>query len=168
MITSQMTSNPAVARLHHWPAPASMTLTGTLRFIAERAAEEVGVSSGAGVTLLTTGGRRITSVATDAVAEQLSALHDGYHGNPGSTAWLRGSAALRWSDWYRRATELGAPSVLVAPLRTPQRVLGVLMVYSCRPDAYRRSDEDMLDHYAGDAAILIDETQSARTQFDRR
>ncbi|SEH89014.1 GAF domain-containing protein [Mycolicibacterium rutilum] len=170
-----MTSNPAVARLHQWPVPVSMTLTGTLRFVADRAAEEVGVSAGACVNLLTTRGRRITSVATDPVAERLSALHDRFDDNPGAAAWARGAAVAvtgsnhqqPWSAWRRQAIELGAPSVLFAALCTPQRVLGTLMVYSPRPDAYRRSDEEMLDGYARDAAILIDETQSARTQFIR-
>ncbi|OBF92498.1 hypothetical protein A5790_13490 [Mycobacterium sp. 852002-51152_SCH6134967] len=68
-------------------------------------------------------------------------------------------------DWA--GAEVGANSVLFAPLRTPQRLIGTLMVYSREIDAYRRSDADMLDRYACDAAILIDESQSAQTQFLR-
>lgn len=175
LVTSQLTSSPAVARLHQWPTTVETSLTGTLRFIADRAAGEVGVSTGAGVTLLTTTGRRITSVATDPAADRLNALFDRYEESPGATAWLRqmvvratGSPeADRWPKWIGQAAEAGANSVLFAPLRTPQRLLGTLMVYSREVDAYRRSDADMLDRYACDAAILIDETQSAKSQFLR-
>ncbi|MGE2720293.1 GAF domain-containing protein [Mycolicibacterium celeriflavum] len=187
MVTSQLATSPAVARLLQWPATVARTLTGTLRFIADRASEEVGVSTGAGVTLLTTTGRRITSVATDPLADQLNALFDRHHENPAATAWfghivigvrvgvgvgvgpgtIGSPEAERWPEWVEQAAAIGARSVLFAPLRTPQRLLGTLMVYSQNPDAYRRSDADMLDRYAGDAAILIDETQSAQTQFLR-
>lgn len=169
LVTSQLTSSPAVARLHQWPTTVAKSLTGTLLFIADRAAKEVGVSAGAGVTLLTTSGRRITSVATDPAADRLNALFDRDHENPGTTACFMQTAvqatgspeAERWPEWIGQAAEVGANSVMFAPLRTPQRLLGTLMVYSREIDAYRRSDADMLDRYACDAAILIDETQSA-------
>lgn len=74
-------------------------------------------------------------------------------------------AAERWPHWVDQAADIGANSALFAPLQTPQRLLGTLMVYSHEVDAYRRSDADMLDRYASDAAILIDETQSAQTYF---
>ncbi|OBB41521.1 GAF domain-containing protein [Mycobacterium sp. 852002-51961_SCH5331710] len=175
MVTSQLTANPAVARLHRWPATVARTLTGTLRFIADRAAEEVGVSMGGGVTLLTTTGRRITSVATDPIADQLNGLFDRHHENPAATAWfgctvvgaIGSPEAAEWPAWVEQAAEIGARSVLFAPLRTSERLLGTLMVYSQDAEAYRRSDADMLDRYATDAAILIDETQSAQTQFLR-
>lgn len=175
MVTSQLTANPAVARLHRWPATVARTLTGTLRFIADRAAEEVGVSTGGGVTLLTTTGRRITSVATDPIADQLNGLFDRHHENPAATAWfgctvvgaIGSPEAAEWPAWVEQAAEIGARSVLFAPLRTSERLLGTLMVYSQDAEAYRRSDADMLDRYATDAAILIDETQSAQTQFLR-
>ena len=175
MVRAQTFTSPAVARLHRWPAAMAQTLTGTLEFVADRAAEEVGISAGAGITLLTTGGRRITSSATDPLAEQLNALHDRHPEGPCSTAWLTRATvhateagnAQRWRDWVQHAAALGARSVLVAPLCTAQRLLGTLMVYSREAGAYRRSDELMLDDYARDAAILIDETQSARAQFFR-
>ena len=175
MATPQTFTSPAVARLHRWPAAMAQTLTGTLDFIAHRAAEEVGISAGAGITLLTTAGRRITSSATDSLAEQLNALHDRHPQNPCIAAWstrstvhaTRGDDALRWPGWVDQAAGLGAHSVLIAPLCTAQRLLGTLLVYSREPGAYRRSDELMLDSYARDAAILIDETQSARAQFFR-
>jgi hypothetical protein len=168
MLAAQSTTNPAVARLHRWPSAVAQSLTGTLGFIAERAADEVGVSTGAGVTLLTTTGRRITSVGTDGVAERLNALHDLYPVNPGAAAWLNSPTVCttadvrRWPGWLREATDMGACSVLSAPLSTPQRLLGTLMVYAGASDAYRRSDEDMLARYARDAGILIDETQAAQ------
>ena len=171
MAPPQTFTSPAVARLHRWPAALAQTLTGTLQFIADRAAEEVGVSRGAGITLLTTAGRRITSAATDPVAERLNALPERYPQNPATAAWSTrctvnaADGAGTWPDWIQQAAALGAGSMLVAPLCTAQRLLGTLMVYSDGPGAYRRSDELMLDSYARDAAILIDETQAARSQF---
>ncbi|KUI03909.1 hypothetical protein AU190_15710 [Mycolicibacterium acapulense] len=35
LVTSQLTSSPAVARLHQWPTTVAGSLTGTLRSIAD-------------------------------------------------------------------------------------------------------------------------------------
>ncbi|WP_126315884.1 hypothetical protein [Mycobacterium neumannii] len=83
LVTSQLTSSPAVARLHQWPATVARSLTAALRF------------------------------------------HRG-------------------------------------PRRRGGRRLGRREV-----DAYRRSDADMLDGHACDAAILIDENQSVQMHFLR-
>jgi GAF domain-containing protein len=154
---------------------SSNNLTGALHFIVERAAADIGTSRGAGLSLLTGGGRRITSAATDPMAERLNALHDRCFENPCVAAWA-GRTTVRvdaqhddpsWTAWLVAARDVGATSVLVAPLSTTKRLLGTLMVFSPEPDAYTDSDERMLAGYANDAAILIDEIQSACDQMSR-
>jgi GAF domain-containing protein len=154
-VTPPAAAPHAIARVAH-------TLPGALKFITQRAAEDVGRSCGAGLNLLTGSGRRISSVATDPIAERLNALHDLHVDNPCATAW---------SD--RRLVRLDAfeigdqtvESMLVAALSTETRLLGTLLVYSRAPAAYSASDEKVLACLADDAAILINEVQLAQSQF---
>lgn len=161
MRTARVT--PPSAAAHSIPC-FTHTLPGALELITQRAAEDVGASCGAGLNLLTGSGRRITSVATDPVAEQLNALHDQRFENPCATAWSdRGLVRLE-------AVEIGdqtVGSMLVAALATETRLLGTLLVYSDVPAAYSASDETMLARSADDAAILINKVQLAQSHFHR-
>ncbi|ANI40418.1 hypothetical protein MYVA_3280 [Mycolicibacterium vaccae 95051] len=68
--------------------------------------------------MLTTDGRRITSVATDVTGEHLDALHDRYRDNPCAEAWRHAavvraasSTPTRWPLWMtRRGTRRLRPS----------------------------------------------------------
>jgi GAF domain-containing protein len=163
-----VTPGPALPRRHLEPAVHGVT--GALAFIVDRAAASVGGSCGAGLSLLTGCGRRITSVATDSPAERLNALHDQSFENPCATAWLErrtvasdvGADLTPWVGWVGRST---VGSLLVAPLCTTHRLLGTLLVYARDRAAYTTRDTEALARCATDAAILIDEMQTARSAF---
>ncbi|KWX56630.1 hypothetical protein [Mycobacterium sp. NAZ190054] len=79
------------------------TLTALLRELADNCVRIVPKVDGGGLSMLTTDGRRITSVATDQTGEQLNVLHDRYRDNPCTEAWRHAavvgtvsSTAGRW------------------------------------------------------------------------
>jgi GAF domain-containing protein len=138
-------------------------ITTTLRGIAARCAAAM-PTAGCGVTLLTTDGRRITSVATDVVGERILGLHDRCRDNPGTSAWVGGNIIRLdattvpgcHDSWAEHARQLGVRSVLAAALSTTDRPLGTVMLYSSRDDAFGEDDERTLDSMALDAATLVD------------
>ena len=142
----------------------------TLCQVAARCVESVPRAGGCGINLLTIDGRRITSVATDSVSEQLMSLHDRYPDNPGMSAWLRRNVIRagapdesdEYGFWSTRAGQLGVRSVLAAALATGDRLLGTITVYSVEPDAFFGVDEWQLATFADEAAALIDDRQTLR------
>ena len=166
-------ADPAIA-LPSAEEASRATVDGALRLIAERA---VGLSAasadderGCGLILLTRGGRRITSVGTDALAERLSALYDEHCENPCRAAW-HGRTTIRAAApgdgecqhaWMSEASRLGARSILCAAMVTGDRLLGTITVHSSRVGAFSPADEDRLRAYANAAAVLIDEIQAVR------
>ena len=143
-------------------------LTFTLRVLAHRCVSLFPGTAGCGITLLTTDGRRITSVATDRVAERLIALHDANPQNPCANAWRHNTVRraqhsatrLGWAPWMAAARGLGLRSVLAAPLCAPQRRLGTVFVYSTHPDSYRHGHGPLLAEFAAAAALDIDRCQT--------
>lgn len=142
---------------------------GALRLVAERAVRRAG--DGCGVILLTRGGRRITSVGTDPVAERLNALYDHFAENPCRSAW-DGRTTIRAQhadggpavpDWMAAASDLGARSILSGAMCTGDRLLGVITLHSGRPGAFSADDEEALRAYALRAAALVDEIQDIRS-----
>ncbi|MGE2833360.1 GAF domain-containing protein [Mycobacterium sp. SMC-4] len=142
--------------------PPVAAVTTVLRDVARDGLSNTPRSTGCGVNLLTVDGRRITSAATDPVAERLNALYDSYRENPCTTAWLNDqvvAADLSRSQpslWATCALELGVRSIMATALRTPDRLLGTVLVYSTDSDAYRDDDQDVLLMFARTAALRID------------
>jgi hypothetical protein len=142
-------------------------LTSTLQALAHRCALLIPGTAGCGITLLTNDGRRITSVATDRVAERLNAMHDVNPQNPCASAWIHNTVRrahssvtrLGWAPWMATAQGLGVRSVLAAPLCAPQRRLGWVFVYSTRADAYRHGHQRALTTFAAAAAVEVDRCQ---------
>jgi GAF domain-containing protein len=151
--------------------PTASPLTATLRDIVGQCVADVATAAGCGLLLLTTDGRRITSVATDPLAERLNVLHDSHRENPFRAAWSgltavgaeQSTESSRWPSWMACARELGAQSVLTSALNTRERSLGVVMVYSTLPMAFDAEDHGTLETVARRAALVIDEAQNGRT-----
>ncbi|BBY29099.1 GAF domain-containing protein [Mycolicibacterium sediminis] len=140
-----------------------------LRLVAAQATRRAG--DGCGVILLTRGGRRITSVGTDALAEGLNALYDHFVENPCRSAW-NGRTTIRAElpgdgtpvpEWMAAAGRLGARSILTAAMSTDDRLLGVVTLHSGRPGAFTAADEEALHAYARRAAAFIDDVQTIRS-----
>ncbi|BBX69890.1 GAF domain-containing protein [Mycolicibacterium psychrotolerans] len=143
-------------------------MTSTLQALAHRCASLIPGTAGCGMTLLTADGRRITSVATDRVAERLNALHDVNPQNPCASAWMHDTVRrahssvtrLGWAPWMASAQGMGVRSVLAAPLCTPRRRLGWVFVYSTRADSYRHGHGRLLTTFAAAAAHRVDRCQN--------
>ncbi|MGE2731292.1 GAF domain-containing protein [Mycolicibacterium vaccae] len=144
------------------PAPQVDPVTSVLRDTAREGGAVVPQSTGCGINLLTSDGRRITSAATDRIAERLNALYDAYRENPCSTALLSGTVVATdlsrpsLSLWATRAAELGVRSIMTTALRTPERMLGTVLVYSTGDEAFRPGAADMFLMFARTAALRID------------
>jgi GAF domain-containing protein len=66
----------------------------------------------------------------------------------------------RWPRWNEAASALGLRSVLSAPLLMGQESVGAMKVYCERPRNYGPHDEHVMRLLAGQAAILLANTQS--------
>ncbi|WNG85459.1 GAF domain-containing protein [Mycobacterium sp. ITM-2016-00317] len=147
------------------------TLPALLRDLADTCIEVLPKADGCGLSMLTTDGRRITSVATDVTGEQLNALHDRYRDNPCAEAWRHAavvkaatsSTAGRWPQWMTRVHDLGVGSVLTTGLHTAERRIGTVMVFSSEAGAFGAADVASLSVFARTAAARIDALQSGRT-----
>ena len=143
-------------------------LISALHATIRRCIDVVPGASGCGLSLLTTDGRRITSVATDRVAERLKALLDLHDENPCATAWLRGATLWTdmpaadggWDNWQADVRALGVKSVLTVSLADNTRQLGVLILYSTAGSALRPADATALDTVAAQSAAEIAACQS--------
>jgi hypothetical protein len=144
------------------PVPA---LTSTLDAAVRRCTEILPGATGCGMNLLTTDGRRITSAATDPVAERLNALHDFHRENPGAGAWLRNTVVSAnfpedsptWGLWAALAYDLGVRSLLAAPISTGARSLGTILVHSTSSTVHRLTGGDRLATFARAVAVSLDD-----------
>jgi GAF domain-containing protein len=146
------------------------TVDTALADITSLAVDTLAGSSGSGVSLLDSAGKRITSAATDPLVAQLDALQYQLNDGPCLAAW-REQAVMRsgdlanekrWQTWPSSALELGLRSVLSAPLTTADRSLGAMKVYSTVADAYGENDEKLLRRFADHAAIFVGNLQTAQ------
>jgi GAF domain-containing protein len=61
----------------------------------------------------------------------------------------------RWPQWAARVRELGVRSVLDVPMNVSDRTVGVLGLYSARPDAFDADDEAVAQILARHAAVAL-------------
>lgn len=142
-------------------------LTSMLERAAHDCAALLPASTGCALNLLTTDGRRITSVTTTRTGGELNALCDQMPDNPCTRAWQTTDVVLadtlagpqRWSGWLARAHGLGVRTVLAATLRTHERRIGSVAVYSPMPNAFALSEVKVFADFASDAAHHIDACQ---------
>jgi GAF domain-containing protein len=139
------------------------TVETALRLITSLATDTIAGSDGAGVTLLDSSGRRTTSAATDPLVERLDSLQYELDEGPCLTAWSEYtvvssgdlSTEKRWQTWSRRASELGARSVLSAALVLGDDSIGAMKVYSRAPDAFDDLARGIMERFAAQSAILV-------------
>ncbi|WP_111509344.1 GAF and ANTAR domain-containing protein [Mycobacterium kyogaense] len=139
------------------------TVASALATLTSVAADTIGGSAGAGLTVLDAQGRRITSAATDPIVGQLDDLQYQLDEGPCLTAWRESRVVRtepdtdeqRWPSWIRAARALGMQSFLSAALVVGERPLGAIKVYSTTVDAYSDRDADLLRRFARQAAIFV-------------
>ena len=158
-----MTEGPAA--VSGWSRGAVLTqeaVDKALRLVTSLAQRTVSRTFGAGVTLLT-GGRRITTAASDPLVEKADGLQYGLDEGPCLTAWenrvpVRIDEMLterRWPRWTRAAAPLGMRASLSTPLIAGSDTIGAIKVYSLESAVYGESEEQLLQLFAQQAAMLL-------------
>ena len=145
------------------------TVDTALQLVATLAATVTAGTLGAGVTVIDEVGMRSRAASNQAV-EQADTLQYGLDEGPCLTAWRTQevvriddtSTDERWPRWSPEASRLGVRSVLSAPLLAADESVGVMKIYSDRPQNYRRHDEHVMRLFAAQAGILLANSQSLR------
>jgi GAF domain-containing protein len=143
------------------------TVETALELVTALAATATAGTLGAAVTVVDEHGKR-SRAASDQAAEQADALQYEFDEGPCLTAWRTGELVRiddtatdgRWPRWNEAAGRLGVRSVLSAPLRVGEELIGAMKVYSERPMNYGPHDEHVMRLLADQAAILLANTQS--------
>ena len=143
------------------------TVATALGLVSSMALDTVPGAVGAGVSIVDERGRR-SSGSTDARVERADALQYELDEGPCLTAWRTRELVriddtttdARWPRWNEAAGSLGVRSVLSAPLIVAGESLGAMKVYCERPLNYGSHDEQIMRLLAGQAAILLANTQS--------
>ena len=145
------------------------TVDTALELVTSLAATATAGTLGAGVTVIDEHGKR-SRAASNSATEEADALQYEYDEGPCLSAWQRGeivriddtSTDGRWPRWNEAASRMGVRSVLSAPLLAGEESVGAMKVYCERPMNYGPHDEHVMRLLAGQAAILLANSQSLR------
>jgi GAF domain-containing protein len=143
------------------------TVDTALELVTSLAATATAGTLGAAVTLVDEHGKRSKAASNAAVAEADTLQYELDEG-PCLTAWRTGEVVRiddtttdgRWPRWNEAAGRLGVRSVLSAPLLAGEESIGAMKVYCERPMNYGPHDEHVMRLLAGQAAILLANSQS--------
>jgi GAF domain-containing protein len=143
------------------------TVDTALELVTTLAATTTAGTLGAAVTIVDEHGTR-SRAASNAATEEADALQYELDEGPCLTAWRTGEVVRiddtttdgRWPQWNEAASRLGVRSVLSAPLLVGEESIGAMKVYCERPMNYGPHDEHVMRLLAGQAAILLANTQS--------
>jgi GAF domain-containing protein len=133
----------------------------TVEAVVEFALQALNCSH-AGVALSVHGGPQIPAVTDHVVAEIYQLQMDAHEGPlveamRGRTPILIRDTATddRWPEWAGRVRELGVRTVLDVPLTTSTGTIGVLGLYSTKPDAFDTDDEAIAHILARHASVAV-------------
>jgi GAF domain-containing protein len=143
------------------------TVDSALELVTTLAATTTAGTLGAAVTVVDEHGKRSRAASNDAV-EQADALQYELDEGPCLTAWQTQDLVRiddtttdgRWPRWNEAVSRLGVRSVVSAPLLVGAESIGAMKVYCERPMNYGPHDEHVMRLLAGQAAILLANTQS--------
>jgi GAF domain-containing protein len=140
-----------------------------LKLVTSLAAEVIPDTSGAGFTVTSRDGERVTAAATDGIVERADLLQYELGYGPCLTAW-RDQVVVRiddlatderWPTWSRQAFELGLRASLSVPLVAGTRPLGALKVYAVHPSTLGQREEHVLTMFAAQAAMFLANMRAA-------
>jgi GAF domain-containing protein len=145
------------------------TVDTALELVTSLAVSTTAGTLGAGVTVVDEHGKRSRAASNEAV-EQADSLQYELDEGPCLTAWRTGQVVRiddtatdsRWPRWNEEVQRLGVRSVLSAPLVAADESIGAMKVYCERPLNYGPQDEHVMRLLAGQAAILLANSQSLR------
>ncbi len=140
------------------------SLQPVLTLATSIAGRAVVAAAGAGISLIGQDGSRTSTASTNALVELADERQYELDEGPCLTSW-RNTTLVRIDDlehetrfpaWTAAARELHLRSVLSTPLRGVHRNLGAIKVYSERPRAFGRADEDVLLQIAEQVTLLLE------------
>jgi GAF domain-containing protein len=143
------------------------TVDTALELVTTLAATATAGALGAGVTVVDEHGKR-SRAASNAATEEADALQYELDEGPCLTAFRTGEVVRiddtatdgRWPRWNEAVSAMGVRSVLSAPLLMGGESVGAMKVYCQRPLNYGPHDEHVMRLLAGQAAILLANSQS--------
>jgi len=143
------------------------TVDTALELVTSLAATATAGTLGAAVTLVDEHGKR-SKAASNAAVEEADTLQYEFDEGPCLTAWRTREVVRiddtttdgRWRRWNEAAGRLGVRSVLSAPLLAGEESIGAMKIYCGRPMNYGPHDEQIMRLLAGQAAILLANSQS--------
>ena len=143
------------------------TVSSGLQLIVTLMGETLPTSSGAGVTLVDSKGRRTTAAASDELTERADALQYELDEGPCLAAWASRSVVRvdemstegRWRRWCEAVAPLGLHSALSAPMLAGDGSLGAIKVYG-RQGAFDEHAERVLTLFAAQAGVLVANLQT--------
>ena len=146
------------------------TVDTALELVTTLAATTTAGTLGAAVTVVDEHGKR-SRAASNAAVEQADALQYELDEGPCLTAWRTRQLVRiddtttdgRWPRWNDAVNPLGVRSVISAPLLVGDESIGAMKVYCERPMNYGPHDEHVMRLLAGQAAILLANSQSLQT-----
>ncbi len=146
------------------------TVDTALELVTTLAATTTAGTLGAAVTIVDEHGKR-SRAASNAAVEQADALQYDLDEGPCLTAWRTRQLVRiddtttdgRWPRWNDAVDPLGVRSVISAPLLVGEESIGAMKVYCERPMNYGPHDEHVMRLLAGQAAILLANSQSLQT-----
>jgi len=146
---------------------AAESINTTIELITSLMAHTLPGTTGAGVTLIDSRGKR-TRAASNALVQQADSLQYELDTGPCLTAWRDQvtvriddtDAETRWPQWTAAVAGLGVRSMVSAPLLSAGSGIGAIKVYAGRPGVYDSRAEQVLELFARQASILLVNTQT--------
>lgn len=133
--------------------------------------EAIPGSLGAGVSVLDSQARQISSGSTSSAVERADALQYELGQGPCLTAWATQRSVLiedsatdsRWPDWGAAVSSLSIRSVVSTPLIADGQCIGALKIYAASPRAFEDATTALMELFASPAATLLSHIQTAET-----
>lgn len=143
--------------------PSGEVTDAALHLVTSVAIHTVEAATGAGVSVMGTGGARTTRGASDELVERADMLQHDLGEGPCIDAWTRRAlvrcddlaSETRWPRWVAAARSLDLRSSLSAPLVAGDDAFGAIKLYSPRAHAFSDKDEGTLLLLAAQAAVLV-------------
>ena len=140
-----------------------------VQLLSQAIKESLPGTVGAGVSLLDSRGRRVSSGFTDSVVKRADAAQYETGQGPCLTAWASEKIVLvdeisvddRWPEWAAAVDGLPVRSVVSVPLLAGKVSIGALKMYGAQPGAYDGDSGRVLSLFAEPAATLLSHIQAS-------
>lgn len=140
-----------------------------VQLLSRAVTESIPGAIGAGVSILDSQARPVSSGFTDAIVERADALQYQLGQGPCLTAWATQESVLvhdvaadpRWPDWSAAVRDLSIRSVVSAPLIADGQGIGAMKIYAAGPGVFEDSTAALMELFATPAATLLSHIQAA-------